>query len=79
MLNKQNVIFEIRIFSQFFTFKDFYLIQFYSHGINLPENTPAPVPETENMRHYDAHRGKLGVVAVFTESSEIRAKKDFLW
>ena len=75
MLNKQNEIFEIRIFSHFFTFVHFYLIQFYSHGINFPENTPAPVPETEKVRHYDAHHGKLGVVAIFTESSEISAKK----
>ena len=42
VLNKQNEIFKIRIFSHLLNFFHSYLIYFYTHGISPPENTPAP-------------------------------------
>ena len=32
-------------------------------------------PEAENVQYCDAHRGKVNILAIFTESSEINQKK----
>ena len=40
VLNKQNEIFEIRIFSHPLNFFHFYLIHFYTHGVSSMENMP---------------------------------------
>ena len=36
------------------------------------------VPEPESVQDCDAHRGKLGILAVFMESSEINPNKILL-
>ena len=42
VLNKQNEIFEIRIYSHPLNFFYPYLIYFHAHGISSPENIPHP-------------------------------------
>ena len=42
MLNKQIEIFEIKTLSNPLNFLHFYLIHFYTHGINSPKNVSVP-------------------------------------